>query len=266
MDALLAAAGPMRPPKRKRDFHRKGQPTAHKTVDRGEQKEAVDPSTNSILASTRMPTSFHSRNLATGKGDEPLRPDASISKIADKKLRAKVARSDVAGKRARQERAEVDEWLNQAVSGGQGGIEVEEDEGERTWRVGQDEIVEAVGVSNAHKRFDLKFESMGNYMVDYTRNGRHLAIASQKGHVATFDWKAGKLNAEIQLREAVRDIKFLQNEDFFAVAQKKYVFVYDRNGVELHKLKDHIDPVHMEYLPYHYLLSTVVSTLRISTL
>lgn len=36
---------------------------------------------------------------------------------------------------------------------------------------------------------------------------RFLAMASSKGHVATFDWQAGKLNAEIQLREPVRDIK-----------------------------------------------------------
>jgi U3 small nucleolar RNA-associated protein 7 len=34
-------------------------------------------------------------------------------------------------------------------------------------------------------------------------------MASSKGHVATFDWQAGKLNAEIQLREPVRDIKWV---------------------------------------------------------
>jgi len=27
--------------------------------------------------------------------------------------------------------------------------------------------------------------------------------------------------------------RFLQSESFYAVAQKKYVFVYDQNGVEL---------------------------------
>ena len=35
----------------------------------------------------------------------------------------------------------------------------------------------------------------------------HLAIASSMGHVATFDWQAGKLHSEIQLRETIRDIK-----------------------------------------------------------
>jgi U3 small nucleolar RNA-associated protein 7 len=62
---------------------------------------------------------------------------------------------------------------------------------------------------------------------------RHIAIASSKGHVATFDWQAGRLLSEIQLRESVRDIKFLQSESFYAVAQKKYVFVYDKDGTEL---------------------------------
>lgn len=87
-------------------------------------------------------------------------------------MKARVQRENVAAKRARQEREDVNEWLNQAVSGGAGGIEVDEDEGERTWRVGQDEIVKEVGVASGKKKFDLKLEGMGEYMMDYTRNGR----------------------------------------------------------------------------------------------
>ena len=48
--------------------------------------------------------------------------------------------------------------------------------------------------------------------------------------------------------------RFLQSESYYAVAQKKYVYIYDLNGVELHKLPQHIEPTHLEYLPYHYLL------------
>jgi len=103
---------------------------------------------------------------------EEIKPDTSILKIRDKKLRAKVIREDVAAKRAKEAREDVNEWLNEAVSGGQGGIEVDEEEGERTWRVGQEEIVREVGVASGRKKFDLKFEGMGEYMVDYTRNGR----------------------------------------------------------------------------------------------
>lgn len=56
-------------------------------------------------------------------------------------------------------------------------------------------------------------------------------------------------------------VRFLQDQSYFAVAQKKYVFIYDRNGVELHRLKSHIEPTRLEFLPYHWLLASVVSTL-----
>jgi U3 small nucleolar RNA-associated protein 7 len=168
MDALIASAGPMKAgPSRPRP--RKVAP--HKTVDRGPDKEAIDPSTFSILNNTRVPSSFHQSSLPTGVAQEPLRPDASISKIKDKKLRAKVARNDVTSKRAKQDREDVNEWLNHA-SAGVGEIEVDEEAGEKTWKVGQDEIKREVGVASGKKKFDLRLEDMGDYLVDYTRNGR----------------------------------------------------------------------------------------------
>ena len=109
----------------------------------------------------------------------------------------------------------------------------------------------------------------------WTLDKRHLAIVGQSGHVATFDWQTGTMHAELQLQETCRDItygtlftrcffcsmavRFLQDQSFFAVAQKKYVFIYDRNGVELHRLKSHIEPTRLEFLPYHWLLASVVS-------
>ena len=95
-----------------------------------------------------------------------------MSKIKDKKLRAKVSRVDVSNQRARKDREEVNEWLNEPLGGSAGGIVVDGDAGEKTWRVRQEEIGQAVGVAGKGKKWDLKFDGMGEYMVDYTRNGR----------------------------------------------------------------------------------------------
>merc|ERR1719409_31103 len=62
------------------------------------------------------------------------------------------------------------------------------------------------------------------------------------------------ITTELQLKETIRAVKALQNHTMFAVAQKKYVYIYDQNGIELHCLKDSLYQTHLEFLPYHYLL------------
>ena len=52
-----------------------------------------------------------------------------------------------------------------------------------------------------------------------------ISLAGTKGHVSTMDWRAGKLQCELQLQETVRDVCFLHNDQYFATAQAKYVFV-----------------------------------------
>ena len=133
-----------------------------------------------------------------------------------------------------------------------------EGELERTYKVRQDELRQDVAVETAKKGFELKLEDLGPYVADYTRNGRGLLLAGRKGHVSTMDWRAGKLGCELQLQETVRDAKWLHNDQYFAVAQKKYVYIYDHAGVELHCLKNHIEVTNMEFLPYHFLLASVV--------
>ena len=46
------------------------------------------------------------------------------------------------------------------------------------------------------------------------------------------------------MRETLRDVQFLHNDQFFAAAQKKYVYIYDKRGIEVHCLKARSSPTH----------------------
>ncbi|KAG2368986.1 BING4CT-domain-containing protein [Suillus spraguei] len=171
--------------------------------------------------------------------------------VKDLKLRTKLNRQ--AAHAARSKALVEDAELLLTSEAGKMQVETEL---ERTWRIGQDDIVQSAGQEAAKGRRELKLDG-GPYRSRYSRNGRHFAIVGSLGHVATFDWQTGTMHAELQLQETCRDITFLQDQSFFAVAQKKYVFIYDRDGVELHRLKAHIEPTRLEFLPYHWLLASV---------
>ena len=134
-----------------------------------------------------------------------------------------------------------------------------EHELERTYKIRQDEIQKDLSVETAGKRFELKLdERLGPYSCDYTHNGRALLLSGRKGHVAAIpDWRAGTLGCDLQLNETIRDAKWLHNDQYFAVAQKKYTYIYDRAGVELHCLRQHIEVKALEFLRYHFLLASV---------
>lgn len=127
---------------------------------------------------------------------------------------------------------------------------------EKTHKFTQDDIADAVDVGTANKRLDLKLNELGPYTIDFNRNGRKLLIGGKKGHVASMDWRLGTLSCELFLNETVHAVKYLHNDNFFAVAQKKYTFIYDGSGVELHRLKKHVELTHLDFLPYHFLLVT----------
>ena len=131
-----------------------------------------------------------------------------------------------------------------------------ESELERTYKVRQDDIAEAVGVQQAKKSFEVKLD-LGPYTANYSRNGKQLLLAGQKGHIATCDWRSGKPGCELNLNETVRDAKWLHNDQYFAVAQKKHVYIYDAAGVEIHVLRKYVETSHLEFLPYHFLLAGV---------
>ena len=117
----------------------------------------------------------------------------------------------------------------------------------------QEQIRKAVDEVSASKCFDLNLAELGPYKTSYSRHGKHLLLGGRRGHVAAFDWNSKALKCEINVMESVHDIQWI-NDNLFGVAQKKWTYVYDTQGIEIHCLKkmDHI--VNLEYLPYHYLL------------
>ncbi|KAH8730368.1 WD40-repeat-containing domain protein [Phaeosphaeriaceae sp. PMI808] len=175
--------------------------------------------------------------------------------VKDRKLRSNLKSLEVKNQQAAIEAKNVEILLENNA-----GLLEPENELERTHRVRQEEIREAVGVETAKKGFELRLDGLGPYDIcEYSRNGRDLLIAGRKGHVATFDWREGKLGCELQLNETIRDARWLHssNQKNFAVAQKKCVYIYSGDGVELHQLKNHSEATHLEYLPYHFLLASV---------
>ncbi|EFX06341.1 small nucleolar ribonucleoprotein complex [Grosmannia clavigera kw1407] len=175
-----------------------------------------------------------------------------LKAVQDRKLKRTLGNLESRYKRAVDQAKDAEVLLENAS----GFLEAETDL-ERTYKVRQDEIVKEAPIAVAQKRFDLKLDQLGPYMCEFTRTGRELLLAGRKGHVATMDWREGKLGCELQLGETIRDIRWLHNNQYFAVAQKKHVYIYDRNGVELHCMRKHIEVSHMEFLPYHFLLSTI---------
>ncbi|KII85462.1 hypothetical protein PLICRDRAFT_115928 [Plicaturopsis crispa FD-325 SS-3] len=241
MDSLLAKADAVRPLNKRR-----------KTVHDGHRKEGKRPSSS---ATTDATVDSIAQHTALPKSLRPTSPPPEnapkYAHIANKKLRTELARHSAHAARSKALLKDAEMLLSDEA-----GKMEEEGEMEKTWRVGQDEIARGAGQEAAKGRREWKLEG-GPYRSRYTRNGRHLAIAGNSGHVATFDWQTGTLHTELQLQETCRDITFLHDQSHFAVAQKKYVYIYDRDGVELHCLKSHLEPTRLEFLRYHWLLASI---------
>jgi U3 small nucleolar RNA-associated protein 7 len=183
---------------------------------------------------------------AYGRG-KPIR----VGTVKDRKLRANLKRIE-----SKYRDAVLSAKDAEILHENQEGFLQPEAELERTYKVRPDEIQKAVGVQQAKKAFHFKLD-MGPYMADYTRNGRSLLLAGRKGHIATCDWRAGKAGCELHLNETIRDAKWLHNDQYFAVAQKKYTYIYDHAGVEIHCLRKYVETTHLEFLPYHFLLAGI---------
>ncbi|CAD5218438.1 unnamed protein product [Bursaphelenchus okinawaensis] len=148
-----------------------------------------------------------------------------------------------------------------------GGISL--DEGKETYFLEQKDIVSAVDIAAASKHFTLDLD-YGPYKAKYIRNGRHLLLGGHKGHLAAFDWMTKTLHCEVNVTEKVNDVAWLHSENMFAAAQRRWTYIYDKNGVELHCIKTLFNVHSLEFLSRHMLLvamsnENMLSYLDVST-
>jgi len=133
-----------------------------------------------------------------------------------------------------------------------------ENELERSSRMTQRELkYEHLDEQTARQVFNLELEHYGPYKMNYSRSGRHGILYGRAGHVAMMDCHQLSLVSEIHLNETVHDGTFLHNETLHALAQKDKVFIYDNKGAEIHCMKEHSQPLALQFLPYHFLLASV---------
>ena len=64
---------------------------------------------------------------------------------------------------------------------------------DKTFKLTQRELRDAVDMNAARKSFELNLDTYGPYRIDYTTNGNHIVIGGLRGHLAMFDWKKKKV-------------------------------------------------------------------------
>lgn len=195
----------------------------------------------------------------TAKYQRGLKPGSKRTRHKPS-LRSQKASAQIEHARNRREQAILDAARTEVLLTEEAGFLEPENEMERTYKVTQRQLKEDLDIASSSKIFDLKLDEFGPYLLDYTPNGRQMLIAGRKGHLATMDWQQGKLGAEFHVRETVRDVSWLHNENMFAVAQKKFVYIYDHSGAEVHCLRKHKEPTALGFLPYHFLLASTGMT------
>jgi len=139
---------------------------------------------------------------------------------------------------------------------------VEEGYIESEVRLTQKDISSEIPIAIASRKFDFNLPN-GPYHVDVTKNGRTLLLGGENGHFASFDWYGGKKFFEVFPDSSVRDVSFLHDGTMSAMATSKSVLTFDKNGVQIHEIRDAKGAISLEFLPKHWLLVAATENSRL---
>jgi U3 small nucleolar RNA-associated protein 7 len=175
-----------------------------------------------------------------------------VKGITDKKLRARLQENETAAARAAVAAARAEILLPEAS-----GYMEAEDAREKTYKVTQSQVASGVDANTAAKALDLRMPDFAPYRLNYTRNGRYMVLGGAKGDLSVVDCLRNESLGQVHVNETVRDVTFLHNQTMFAAAQRKHIYIYDDKGMEIHRLRSHVQPARIQFLPYHFLISSV---------
>ena len=119
--------------------------------------------------------------------------------IKDRKLRGKLGKVERLASSAAEEAVKAQVLLTE-----QAGYLEAEGSMERTADLSQVDLIPHLDLQTAAKMFDLSLEPLGPYSCSYSRNGQHLILCGEKGHVAVLEWQTKRLISEMHLNETCR--------------------------------------------------------------
>ena len=84
------------------------------------------------------------------------------------------------------------------------GVLEAEHEMERTARMSQRAISQAVDLQTQRKAYNMTLPKFGPYRQCYTSNGKYALLGGSKGHLVVLDWENARIQNEIHVKETVR--------------------------------------------------------------
>lgn len=159
MDSLFAKADAIRPIAKRRKITQHAGSSRHRETP----TKQGDETANSVAKHTSLPKSL--RNVDSIAQDVPKH-----SHITNPKLRSELTRQSTHTARSKALLKDAELLLTEDS----GKMEVEGDL-EKTWRVGQDEIVKSAGQEAAKGRNEWRLDG-GPYRSRYSRNGRYVHL------------------------------------------------------------------------------------------